>query len=101
MSGGAVAAAALAVFVMTRPPEAPPQAAVQPQRDEVATEAAPEELKQLVQMADTKRARRMSAHWGRIQRPLAPYRALVHQGGDAAVMPAVAPADSVPDGDAP
>lgn len=97
-SGGTVAAAALAVFVLTRSPTPPQQAAVQPQ-DQTPTEIAPVEIGQLVRMADTKRSRRLSAHWARIQRPLAPYRALVQHGG-AAVIPAVAPAP-VPDGEEP
>lgn len=91
-SSGAVAAAALAVFVMTRTPEPPPQVAVQP-RNETPTQIEPEELGQLVRLADTKRSRKLSAHWARIQRPLAPYRALVRQtGGPTAVMPVNVPA---------
>lgn len=102
-SGGTVAAAALAVFVFTRAPEPPQQAAVQPPPQEAPTELAPEELGQLVRMADTKRSRRLSAHWSRIQRPLAPYRALVQHGDAATVTPAVAPtvAPALPDGEEP
>jgi len=74
------------VFVMTReaPPAGVPQQAVEvPQPtppDERADDAAPlddAELEALVDLADTKRSSRLSAHWARIQRPLAPYKQLV------------------------
>lgn len=88
-----VAAAALCVFALTRSPaEAPREVAIQPQQPEPApTEAQPEEIEQLVRLADTQRSRRMSAHWSRIQRPLAAYRALVNSDDTAAVTPVVAP----------
>ncbi len=37
-----------------------------------------DDLAALVRLADTKRSRRLSAHWAKIQRPLAPYRNLVN-----------------------
>ena len=79
---GVVAASMLGFFVLTRAPEPAPVAAVQPQPqpptdDEVAEPVPAAEIEALVRMADTHRSRRLSAHWTRIQRPLAPYRALV------------------------
>lgn len=97
-SGAAALAAALAVVVMTRPSEPPPSVAVQPQpaRDRAPVAAEPDEIEQLVRMADTRRARRLSAHWSRIQRPLAPYRALVQRGTVVDTTPAVAPVPTAP-----
>ena len=83
---GTTAVAAVGVFMFTRTPE---HAQVQPA---VAIEvpsiehkgdvepATPVEASQaitLVRLADTRRSRRLSAHWARIQRPLAPYKKLV------------------------
>lgn len=89
-----VAAGLVAVFAMTRSPEQPAvqEAAVQPRpADEPALELPADELKVLVRLADTKRSRRLGAHWARIQRPLAGYRALVQSEDPASVLPAVAP----------
>lgn len=75
-------AAVVGVFVMTReaPPAKVPEQAVevpQPPPDDEAAPLADDELEALVDLADTKRSRRLSAHWARIQRPLAPYKQLV------------------------
>ncbi len=82
--GGSVAAAALAAFVLTRSPST-----TEPDRKNIAVEnpnprvdekpiaANNDELLHLVDLADTKRAARASASWGRIRKPLAPYIQLV------------------------
>lgn len=77
-----VAAGMLGVFVVTRDPApvAPPQPAAE--LPAVPDEAAPTpddeaNLAALIQLSDTKRSRRLSAHWARIQRPLAPYKKLL------------------------
>jgi hypothetical protein len=84
----AVAAAAVTVFVVTRTPaqDAPTRAPVagdvpkqdQPtMQDEKPAVLGDSDLVDLVRLADTKRAGRERAPWGRIQRPLAPYIQLV------------------------
>lgn len=75
-------AAVVGVFVMTReaPPAKIPEQAAEVPQPPIEDEAAPladDELEALVDLADTKRSRRLSAHWARIQRPLAPYKQLV------------------------
>jgi hypothetical protein len=78
-----VAAAAVAAFVMTRPSKqeevADQQPTMQPDREDHRKPVAVEDsdLLQLVDMANTPRARKASAPWGRIQRPLKPYKQLV------------------------
>lgn len=83
-AGASVAAAALAVFVLTRSsPEPEPERkniAVEnpnPRVDETPIAAGNDDLVHLVNLADTKRAARESAPWGRIRKPLRPYIQLV------------------------
>lgn len=84
-AGASVAAAAVAAFVLTRPaaPTEPDKknAAVEmpdpPIADERPVAAADDDLINLVNLADTKRASRASAPWGRIRKPLKPYIQLV------------------------
>jgi len=84
-AGSSVAAAALAVFVLTRsstptePTKPAPVLEAQPMRviDDQPAAASDSDLVHLVRLADTKRAARASASWGRIRRPLAPYVQLV------------------------
>jgi hypothetical protein len=76
-----VAAGMIGVFAITRPPEeAPvqlsPAVAERIPTDETTTFDEPE-IKALVELADTKRSSRLSAHWARIRRPLAPYKQLI------------------------
>ncbi len=79
-----VAAGMLGVFVVTREPSVQPvpeqpAAALdtnkQPKPDDTTLDEA--DAKALIELSDTKRSRRLSAHWARIQRPLAPYKKLV------------------------
>ena len=79
-----VAAGALGVVVLARQPEAqgtlgPAVEAKLPEQEQPASldEA---DAKALVELADTKKSSRLSAHWARIQRPLAPYKKLVEEG---------------------
>lgn len=86
-AGASVAAAAIAVFALTRssvPTEPENKAALDKLpapapvvNDEKSEPVGDPELAQLVNLADTKRAARASAHWGRIRKPLAPYIQLV------------------------
>ncbi len=83
-AGVSVAAAALAVFVLTRSstpaePTRDPAVAKNPPVVEIEKPIAAtnDDLVQLVNLADTKRAARASASWGRIRKPLAPYIQLV------------------------
>ncbi|MDQ3370483.1 MAG: hypothetical protein M3680_34115 [Myxococcota bacterium] len=77
-----VAAGMVGVFALTREPEpaAVPQQAMEMPYD--PEEPAPEtlddaDLAGLIQLSDTKRSSRLSAHWARIQQPLAPYKKLL------------------------
>jgi hypothetical protein len=76
-----VAAGVLGVFVVTRSPDEPQQRAAvelpQPVKDNQPVAADEADLDMLVRLADTRRARRVSAPWGRIQKPLKPYMQLV------------------------
>jgi hypothetical protein len=77
-----VAAAAVGVFAMTRSADAPEskQAVVIPkydQRDIRPVTADEADLMSLVRLADTHRSSHVSAPWGRINKPLAPYRKLL------------------------
>lgn len=86
-----VAAGALAVFVMTRPPAKvdPPTIAADPNptKDEPVTEpASDEDLAALINLADVDRSSRLSARWSHINKPLSPYRKLL-QGLDKGVSP--------------
>lgn len=87
---GTLAAAAVAVFVVTRTPAQRAQVSVESERPLVDTPRPVEpptdqppvqlddaELEALVRLSDTRRSRRLSADWGRIQKPLAPYMQLV------------------------
>jgi hypothetical protein len=78
-SAAAVAVAAIGVFVLTRTsPEPERTVAIEPQKpEETPIAIGNSDLAGLVRMADTHRARRASAKWGRIQRPIAPYIQLV------------------------
>ena len=76
-----VAAGMFGVFAITRQPEVE-QVAQQPAVAEnlpvVETTTLDDgEVAFLVNVADTKRSSRHSAHWARIQRPLAPYKQLI------------------------
>jgi hypothetical protein len=78
-----VAAGTLGVFVMTREPEAK-QESSQPAATKMDKQPTQEQTtldevdaKALINLSDTKRSSRLSAHWARIQRPLAPYKKLV------------------------
>lgn len=80
-----VAAGMIGVFAITREPEAelaqqqPAVAEQLPIEETTLFEAG--EVQFLVEVADTKRSSRLSAHWARIQRPLLPYKQLVDQEG--------------------
>jgi hypothetical protein len=89
-----VAAGALGVVFVTRQPAAPqPAVAVPETRPEMREDAPPvpaaeDELKALVNLADTDRSLRLSANWKGIEKPLAAYRKLVreveaNEGGEA------------------
>jgi hypothetical protein len=92
----AVAATTLGVFVFTRQPESQPIATVPPGPTLPATQAQPDpwdasdqepdedddvddDVRALVQLADTERSSKLSANWGGIQKPLAPYRSLLRK----------------------
>jgi hypothetical protein len=88
-----VAAAAAAVFFVTRTPSSSnnevgalpkrdsalegPQPTQPTKQDETPTAVGDDDLVELVRLADTKRAAREGAQWGRIKKPLAPYIKLV------------------------
>jgi hypothetical protein len=85
-AASAVAAAAVTVFFVTRNPapqdEPRPVAVEAPKQEPINHNETPAavgdaDLEDLVRLADTKRARRESAPWGRIKKPLAPYIKLV------------------------
>ena len=75
------AAAALAVFVFTRPPSPTPEStvAVSPIQDpaDQPTALNEEELRGLVQLADTERTLRSSANWRHTTKPLRPYKKIL------------------------
>jgi hypothetical protein len=86
----AVAATTVGVFFLTRDPERP--APLQPaaadhdktdprdpwQGDARESEASDDDdARALLELANTDKSRHSSAHWKRIEKPLAPYRALV------------------------
>lgn len=80
-----VAAGTLGVFVLTREPatqEPSQQPAVEAKlpEQEPTTTLDEEDAKALVELSDTKKSSRLSAHWARIQRPLAAYKQLVEEG---------------------
>ncbi|HET7506275.1 MAG TPA: hypothetical protein VFK02_34890 [Kofleriaceae bacterium] len=79
-----VATGAFGVFVVTRGDPAPPVALRMPQQPQPPPEqpeqpvsAGEDDLAALVQLADVDRARRVSARWSDIKKPLAPYKALL------------------------
>ena len=74
-----VAACVVGVFVVTRPPNEPHQTAAiaPPIHADQPVVIEDSDLADLVRLADTWRARRASAPWGRIHKPLAPYIKLV------------------------
>jgi hypothetical protein len=93
---GAVAATALGVFVFTRQPASPTLATIPPnpslpatatdtqddpwdtRHSDLADEAdIDDDVRALVHLANTDRTSRLSAKWGDIEKPLAPYRALL------------------------
>ena len=79
-----VAAGMIGILAFTREPE-PAPAQLQPAVAEQLPVEEPividePDLAALVELADTKRSRRLSAHWARIYKPLAPYRKLVEEG---------------------
>jgi len=86
--GGAVAAAAFGVFIVTRTPAstAPdrplPALATgdhdrQPKPEPEDPQANADALRTLVRLSDVDHNRHVSARWGHIERPLAPYRAIL------------------------
>lgn len=82
-----VAAGMLGVFAITRQPDAPQIAQDVPAVVERLPTEEPvyfddSEVKFLVEIADVKHARRASAHWARIQQPLAAYKQLVEDEGE-------------------
>jgi hypothetical protein len=82
-----VAAGMLGVFAITRQPEAQQVAPDDPAVAERLPTEEPvffddTEVAYLVDIADVKRSRRESAHWARIQRPLAAYKQLVEDEGE-------------------
>lgn len=88
-AGASVAAAALVAFVLTRSPAVtdpePNKAAIETKQKKTEPVAkvddaelvGDEDIINLVNLADTRRAARASAPWGRIRKPLAPYVQLV------------------------
>ena len=82
---GTTALAAAGVFVVTRTPEPEPAGpaayidvpSIEHKDPQPAAALEQSEAITLVRLADTHRSRRLSAHWARIQRPLAPYKQLV------------------------
>lgn len=79
-----VAAGMVGLFAFTRDaaqetqPVQPAVAENLPIEEHVEIEA--DDLAALVDLADTKRSSRLSAHWARIYKPLEPYRQLVEEG---------------------
>jgi hypothetical protein len=88
----AVAATTLGVFVVTREPKTEPVATNPPpgpqpamQTDDTKdpwdtnqpSEDADDDVRALVQLANTDRSSHLSANWGEIEKPLRPYRALL------------------------
>jgi hypothetical protein len=79
-----VAAGALGVVFVTREPAAPQPAVAVPEPRQIMEDAPPvpaaeDELKALVNLADTGRSLRLSANWKGIEKPLAAYRKLVRE----------------------
>ncbi|MEO8700517.1 MAG: hypothetical protein ABI867_10760 [Kofleriaceae bacterium] len=81
-----VAASVVGVVMLTRSPDDPASESrerpalrdpKQDKQEDPPVAAEPSDLATLVRFADTRRARRASAPWGRIQKPLAPYMKLV------------------------
>jgi hypothetical protein len=88
----AFAAAAVGVVLLARPPSAPPPLAEAPTAQELDTpaldptqpdpwqsreHAVDDDVRSLVQLADTHRSRKLSASWRRIQAPVQPYQRLL------------------------
>jgi hypothetical protein len=80
---GLTCAGAFGVFVMTRAPKEP-EVALGPvdgpqhrQLLETPQPVADQDARMLIELADTRRASRASAAWGRIEKPLRPYMRLV------------------------
>jgi len=81
-----VAGGMFGVLLVTHTPEPPavshaaletPKAERSDAPTEEAQPAEDDDLASLVQLADTDRASRLSAHWGHIKKPLAPYKKLL------------------------
>ena len=74
-------AATFGVVLLMRHPDAtnapppPPATADEPRADEPGEIAS--DTAMLLNLADTERSSHLSAHWGRIERPLRPYRSLL------------------------
>jgi hypothetical protein len=89
VAAAAVAATSLGVFALTREPDRQPLATNPPSHDTPATATQddpwnrnhPDEgdadVRALVHLANTERSSKLSANWGRITKPLAPYRSLL------------------------
>ncbi len=85
---GAVAAAAIGVFVVTRAPassDIDQHVAVQMPKHDSDPPAPPvadpdvnaDAIRALVRLSDVEHSRHLGARWGRIERPLQPYRAIL------------------------
>ena len=82
---GTVVAVAVGVFVVARAPASPPPVAIAPHPHDADPPAPRVEdpdvnaaaIRALVRFSDVDHNRQLGARWGRIERPLDPYRALV------------------------
>jgi hypothetical protein len=91
VAAAAVAATSLGVLAFTREPDRQPVASNPPSHDTPATATqddpwnrdhpdegdADDDVRALVHLANTDRSSKLFANWGRITRPLAPYRTLL------------------------
>jgi hypothetical protein len=83
-----VASGAFGVFLVTRSPERPAPAIARqtelnpPTPEERPTTPEEDDLAALVELADVDRSRHVSARWGHIKKPLAPYKKLLRAEGE-------------------
>src|SRR5262249_33371981 len=89
-AGAVVAAAAIAVIVMREPTPAPVAVTPEEHRERPATEPQKKhhpwhkgevdaDVRALVPLANVERSSHLSARWARIEKPLAPYRAVLKE----------------------